>query len=236
VTLTPAGSAVAQIDAAASTCDNTGANTDANGQCTLKFSSATAGAVTGSASATLTLNGTPVLVRTDGSGDNSTVAVKTYVAGSLRWLKHDGNGALLGGAVFTVCRTEDWSSAGSGGYTALGTPVCVDVSDHVSGTDNTNTAVEDRDGTAGEFELGGLILGSTPSRRRPRRPLRPRHQDRERQPVDDGDAERHLRERLREHRADRVHHDHPEHATNAVGDAHTFTATMTVDPKGGPRR
>ena len=159
VTLTDAGGAASVLNAAASTCDNAGANTSSSGQCTIVFSSSTAGTVTGTAAATLSLNGTSVTVSTDGSGDNSSAAVKTFVAGTLKWLKHDGSGALLGGAVFTVCRTHVWDSDlnnGAGGYTDI-TDVCVDVTDNVSGTDNTGTG--DRDGTAGEFELGGLILG-----------------------------------------------------------------------------
>ena len=159
VTLTDAGGASATLNAAASTCDNAGANTNSSGQCTIVFSSNTAGTVTGTATATLSLNGTSVTVSTDGSGDNSAPAVKTFVAGTIKWLKHDGSGQLLGGAVFTVCRTHVWDSdlnGGAGGYTDI-TDVCVDVTDNVSGTDNTGTG--DRDGTAGEFELGGLILG-----------------------------------------------------------------------------
>ncbi|MFL5494263.1 MAG: SpaA isopeptide-forming pilin-related protein [Gemmatimonadales bacterium] len=160
VTLTAAGGSSTQLNAAASTCDNAGANTDSNGQCTMVFTSNTAGTVTGSATATLSLNGTSVTVTTDGSGDNSAAAVKTFVAGTLKWLKHDGNTQLLGGAVFTVCRTQVWNSSlnnGAGGYTDITPDVCVDVTDNVSGTDNTGSG--DRDGTAGEFEIGGLILG-----------------------------------------------------------------------------
>ena len=160
VTLTPAGGAAVQLDAAASTCDNAGANTNSSGQCTIVFTSNTGGTITGTATATLSLNGTPVTVSTDGSGDNSSGAVKTFVAGTLKWLKHDGSGQLLGGAEFTVCRTHVWDSelnGGAGDYTNITPDVCVDVTDNVSGTNNTGTG--DRDGTAGEFELGGLILG-----------------------------------------------------------------------------
>jgi uncharacterized repeat protein (TIGR01451 family) len=159
-TLTPAAGAAVQLDAATSTCDNAGANTNASGQCTMVFTSNTDGTVTGTATATLSLNGTPVTVSTDGSGDNSSSAVKTFVAGTLKWLKHDGSGQLLAGAVFTVCRTHVWDSdlnAGAGGYTDITPDVCVDVTDDVSGSNNTGTG--DRDGTGGEFELGGLILG-----------------------------------------------------------------------------
>jgi uncharacterized repeat protein (TIGR01451 family) len=160
VTLTGAGGAVATPDTAASTCDNAGPNTNANGQCTIKFTSNTAGTVTGSATATLVIGATSVTVTTDGSGDNSAAPVKTFVAGTIDWLKHDGSGALLGGAVFTVCRKELWDSDlnGVGGYTDIA-DVCFDVSDDISLPDDTDAPPGDRDGTAGEFKLGGLILG-----------------------------------------------------------------------------
>jgi uncharacterized repeat protein (TIGR01451 family) len=161
VTLTPAGGAVVQLNAAASTCDNAGVNTNASGQCTMVFTSNSAGTVTGHATATLSLNGTSVTVSTNGTGDNSPEAVKTFIDGSLRWLKHDGSGALLGGAVFTVCRTHVWDgklNSGAGGY-ADSTDVCVDVTDNVSDVNNTSAGPTDRDGTGGEFEIGGLILG-----------------------------------------------------------------------------
>jgi hypothetical protein len=63
------------------TCTNPGVNTDASGQCTITFTSNTAGKVTGSATATLSDLGTtaPVTVQTDGVGQNSGVAVKTFV-------------------------------------------------------------------------------------------------------------------------------------------------------------
>src|SRR5262249_38722916 len=57
----------------------TGANTDANGQCTITFTSPTAGRVTGHAASTLTINGTSVTVATDGTNGNSGDAVKTFV-------------------------------------------------------------------------------------------------------------------------------------------------------------
>jgi hypothetical protein len=77
VTLTDSNGAV--HSAPTGTCTNAGANTDANGQCTITFTSASAGKVTGHASATLTINGVPVAVQTDGTNGNSTDAVKTFV-------------------------------------------------------------------------------------------------------------------------------------------------------------
>ncbi|HET7423608.1 MAG TPA: SpaA isopeptide-forming pilin-related protein, partial [Gemmatimonadales bacterium] len=107
------------------------------------------------------LNGTAVTVTTDGSGDNSSPAFKVFVDGTLDWLKHDGSGSLLAGAVFTVCRLEKWNSDlnnGAGGL-ADTTDVCFDVSDDITAPDDTDAPPGDRDGTGGEFKLGGLLLG-----------------------------------------------------------------------------
>src|SRR5262249_58506843 len=62
-------------------CLNRGANTDANGQCTITFSSSSTGTVTGHATSTLSDLGTPVpfTVQTDGVAPNGPDAVKTYV-------------------------------------------------------------------------------------------------------------------------------------------------------------
>jgi uncharacterized repeat protein (TIGR01451 family) len=127
----------------------------------LKFSSTTAGTITGTATATLSLNGTSVTVTTDGSGDNSAAANKLFIAGTLEWLKHDGSDALLGGAVFTVCRLQKWNSDLNGGAGALADTidVCFDVTDDITAPDDTDAPPGDRDGTAGEFKLGGLLLG-----------------------------------------------------------------------------
>ena len=84
-TLTNSNGAGAVLDAVASTCDNAGANTDLSGQCTIVFSSPTAGKVTGHASATLAVNGSaPFTIQTDGTGQNSGNAVKTYVDANIQ--------------------------------------------------------------------------------------------------------------------------------------------------------
>jgi hypothetical protein len=154
--LTDGAGATNVLDAAASTCDNAGNNLDANGQCTIVFSSATTGTVTGHASFTATLSTTEgniaVSANTDGLSDfgsaNSDDAVKTYVDGSLKWLKHDDLGQLLGGATFQVCRTHTFNSATN---TFVDTAdVCVTVVDN---------SAPDVDSTDGEFEMVDLVLG-----------------------------------------------------------------------------
>src|SRR5262249_27672667 len=60
-------------------CTNAGPNTDAAGQCTITFTSNSAGQVTGHATSTLNINGQSVTVQTNGVAPNSGDAVKTFV-------------------------------------------------------------------------------------------------------------------------------------------------------------
>jgi len=84
-TLTNAGGANAVLDVAASTCDDAGANTTPAGQCTIVFTSATPGTVTGHASATLSVAGSaPFTVQTNGVAPNSADAVKTFVDANIQ--------------------------------------------------------------------------------------------------------------------------------------------------------
>jgi hypothetical protein len=62
------------------TCTGAGGNTDASGQCTIIFTSSTAGQVTGHASSLLSVAGSAAFtVETDGTSPNSGNAVKTFV-------------------------------------------------------------------------------------------------------------------------------------------------------------
>jgi hypothetical protein len=155
VTLTDANGAVSEIDAAASTCDDAqpdGDNLDANGQCTITFTSDTAGTVTGHATVSMNLTtseGTITIVReTDGAAGNSGDAVKEFVDGTLRWLKHDQDGNLLGGATFEVCRTHAFDS-GNNTFPDI-TDECVTVLDN---------GPADADTDAGEFQRNDQFLG-----------------------------------------------------------------------------
>ncbi len=84
-TLTDSNGANSTVDAGASTCDDAGPNTDAAGQCTIVFTSNSAGQVTGHASWTGTL-GTPAAftVATDGNAPNSGDVVKTFVDANIQ--------------------------------------------------------------------------------------------------------------------------------------------------------
>ncbi|HLG00806.1 MAG TPA: prealbumin-like fold domain-containing protein, partial [Acidimicrobiia bacterium] len=85
-TLTNSNGAAFALNAAASTCDDAGDNLDAAGQCTIVFTSASAGKVTGNASVSLSVGGVALTRDTDpataavGAGPGgSGPAVKTFV-------------------------------------------------------------------------------------------------------------------------------------------------------------
>jgi hypothetical protein len=82
VTLTDSDGAV--HSAPTGTCTNAGANTDANGQCTITFTSPTAGKVTGHATSTLSVNTVSITVQTNGVSPNSGDAVKTFVDANIQ--------------------------------------------------------------------------------------------------------------------------------------------------------
>jgi hypothetical protein len=155
VTLTNSLGAGYVVDATATTCDvdavNTDADTDSDGECVAVFTSDTAGTVTGSATSAITVGGVLINVSTDDTGSTGD-AVKGFVDGSIRWLKHDGDGELLGGATFEVCRTHRLDSS-AGTYVvdpAAEADRCFTILDNDS-TDN--------DPTDGELEVIDLVLG-----------------------------------------------------------------------------
>ena len=156
-TLSDAGGAVNSVSA--NTCGTApldGANDDvldASGQCSVTFTSNSAGTVTGHADAEIlvsTAQGDIVLARsTNGAAGNTDDAVKIFLDGQLRWLKVDDLGNPLGGATFEVCRTHDWNSA---------TASFDDVTD-VCTTGILDNAAPDSDPDDGEFQLDDLVLG-----------------------------------------------------------------------------
>jgi len=159
VTTTASGGAVVLPNNAGTTChvsdppDPAGAdNLDADGRCTVAFTSNSSGTVTVHATVNLsvTVGGfTEAMTRsTNGSGGNSADATKDFVDGSLKWLKHDDQGTLLGGATFEVCRTHTFNSAD--GTFVDTVDFCVSVVDN---------AAPDVDPTDGEFEMVDLVLG-----------------------------------------------------------------------------
>ena len=85
VTLTGAGGATAVPNAAASTCDDAGPNTNASGQCTITFTSNTPGTVTGHATSSVSVMGSAAFtVATNGVAPNSADAIKTFVNANIQ--------------------------------------------------------------------------------------------------------------------------------------------------------
>jgi Prealbumin-like fold domain len=143
VTLTDSGGAINSISA--NTCASPGT---VSGNCSITFTSNTAGTVTGHATVTLSVGGVSLTRATDNTHGSTGDATKVFVAGSLAWFKNDNAGNRQGGATFQVCRTHNFNSA-TGQMDDI-TDVCFDV------TDNT---APDADADNGEFLLTGLRLG-----------------------------------------------------------------------------
>jgi hypothetical protein len=122
--------------------------TIADGTCTVEIISNDPGVFNVDASVTFTYRGlnftrdTAGILGPTGPAGNSG-AQKTYIAGSLKWLKVDGSGSLLGGATFVACPLD-----GSGNPL---TADCLTVSDN---------SADDADPDNGEFWLTGLKLGN----------------------------------------------------------------------------
>jgi hypothetical protein len=123
------------------------------------FTSPTAGTVKGHASVTFSIGGESVTRETDGTSPNSDDAVKVFVAGSLSWTKVDNAGTLQGGAVFTVCKTNNYllPDGGIDEANPLDPAVCFDVADNVDG--DIDLGDLDADGAPGKFKITGLSLG-----------------------------------------------------------------------------
>jgi hypothetical protein len=145
VTLSSSGSAGAITGG---TCTTT--VTDASGQCTVIVSSNVAGSITVSASSAVSVGGITVNVSTDGTGNNSGPATKTWIDGSLVWHKVDDLAQPLAGATFEVCRTHTLDTSTTPDSMVDSADVCFAVTDNVA--PDTNPA-------GGEFLVVDLILG-----------------------------------------------------------------------------
>src|SRR5262249_5825497 len=117
VTLTDAGGAV--HTAPTGTCTNAGANTDANGQCTITFTSNTAGTVTGHATSTLSVAGSaPFTVQTDGVAPNSGNAVKTFVNANIQIAPATATNIVGANHVLTITINAIGGTIAAGPHTA----------------------------------------------------------------------------------------------------------------------
>ncbi|MGE5123827.1 MAG: SpaA isopeptide-forming pilin-related protein, partial [Acidobacteriaceae bacterium] len=110
-TLTGSNGAVAVLNATSSTCDDPGANTDASGQCTIVFTSNSAGKVTGHAASSVSVGGLSLLRETDGSAPNSGDAVKTFVDAYIT-ISPDDTNEVGDPHTFTVTVYENDGSGG----------------------------------------------------------------------------------------------------------------------------
>jgi hypothetical protein len=162
VTLTGDGNAVPDIsapsDEPAGDPSSVSGTTDSNGEFSVTFTSLTAGTVIATAVA-LNVEGfsdldvdadstTQLPNTTDPTRPGEDDAEKIFVDGTLRWLKHDQDSVLLGGATFEVVRTHAYNSA---------TDTFDDIPDET--TTVADNGPEDDDPTAGEFQLNDLFLG-----------------------------------------------------------------------------
>lgn len=86
-TLTDGNGATSVLNAAASTCDDIGANTNGSGECMIVLNSVTPGTVTIHATSDVSVGSETIHRETDSTLGSSEDAVKTYVAGALKVTK-----------------------------------------------------------------------------------------------------------------------------------------------------
>jgi uncharacterized repeat protein (TIGR01451 family) len=224
-TLTDSLGAASVLDAASSTCDDAGANTDANGQCTIVFTSPSAGKVTGHASASLQIGGATVVAQTNGAGGSSGDAVKTFVDANIQ-IAPDGVNRIGDTHTFTAhVNVND----GSGFANASGKLVTFSIDSgpgvlsngNVSSTScttnaNGNCTIDLDSATTGvtkvsahtTFLVGGVSLTRN---------------------TDGTAANSSPATKTWVNAKISIAQD----ATNAIGDPHTFTVTLTKDPGTG---
>ena len=149
VTLTSTDGAAHVISS--NTCD--APDGTVGGACSITFTSATAGTVTGHAAVTFLVGGQSLFRETDGVTPNSPDAVKVFIAGSITWEKEYA-GELQGGATFSLCRTHDYNLV-TQAFDPI-TPVCIVVVDNTGQQGYTGN---DADADPGQFEVAGQRLG-----------------------------------------------------------------------------
>jgi len=163
VTRADTDGAVSTLTGTGDTCMSPG--TDSNGQCTVTFTSATAGTVTGNADGFVTVGGVPLERDTFSNtnipcgGGQSTCgpAVKHFVAGSITWTNVDNAHRLQGGATFSLCKTANFTLP-SGPFVTLQQPDC-SFGPVVDNTGQAGYTGKDTDPLAGQFTVIGLSLG-----------------------------------------------------------------------------
>ncbi len=159
VTLTTANGAVVanKVD----NCATTG--TDASGNCTVTFTSNSAGTVTGNASATVTIGTETFNVSTDGVSPNSGPAVKRFVDA---WIQIDPDDVNEAGDSHTFTITAKQNSGDGTGFVSVpnGTAIDVDLTDSAGAVSqiSANTCASTTNGTCSvtfTSQTGGIVSG-----------------------------------------------------------------------------
>ena len=142
--------------------------TDADGKCTFTFNKATAGLVTINASTStwnVTVGNESAPVSAATTADNKALggtgldeATKTYVDGSISWVKVDEEGLRLGGAEFKAERIALRAGYSDPSFVPP-SPVYTGITDCTVSPCATG-AGKDQDADKGEFTLTGLALGT----------------------------------------------------------------------------
>lgn len=112
--LTDSNGAGYVLDAVSSTCDDLGPNTDVNGQCTIVFTSASGGIVTGHAWSNVQVGGLSLYRSTDGNAPNSGDAAKRFVDAMLSLTP--GEAANQVGATHTITAFLQIDSGDGNGF------------------------------------------------------------------------------------------------------------------------
>jgi uncharacterized repeat protein (TIGR01451 family) len=226
-TLTNSNGAVGALDTGNSTCDNAGANTDANGQCTITFTSPTAGRVTGHAFASLAIGGATVTAQTNGGGGSSSDAVKTFVDANIQInppfatnplktnhvltghvnVNDGGGGGFVNAPIGT---TIDFTKV-SGPSTFVGPSSCTttDASGSCTATITSSTTGITKIRAATDVTVGGVTMHRATN---------------DANPADSVDATKNWASAKITIAPD---------ATNEVGHPHTFTVTLSKDTGNG---
>jgi hypothetical protein len=136
--------------------------TDANGQCSITFTSQTAGKVTGNASSTLVISGQTVTVNTNGTSDNSGPAVKTFVDASIGITPQTAENPVGTNHTFTVTVRKNLG-LGGGFVPAAGEHVDVNIVNSGGATATINTALSTCDNAGPNLDAAGtctLVISS----------------------------------------------------------------------------
>ena len=145
-----------------STCDDVGPNTNAAGQCTVVFTSQTAGTVTLHALANLLINGVSVGVQSGGAAPNVPDAVKRFVDANIAITPPTATNPTSTNHTFTVTVKKNLG-LGGGFVPAAGEHVDVSIVNSGGATATINTALSTCDDAGANLDAAGqctLVISS----------------------------------------------------------------------------